>query len=330
VIINLNRRRLVWQLYPSYLLLIVLIGALVGWYVSGELRNFHYQQTATDLQARAALVEQQLPNHLNRVDRAWLTSLVEQLGKRSHTRITIIAKNGVVLADSYEDSAQMDNHGKRPEILEVFAGHPGKSIRFSATLGQSLMYVAIPIIADGELVGSVRTALPLSGIDATLQGIYIKLLSGGLILATLLAPICWWLARKLSRPLELMTTGAQQFSAGNLDVPLAVTGSLETSRLAEAMNLMAIKLADRIESEVEQRSETEAILGCMVEGVIAVDTDERIIRLNQAAAKLFTVSSQLESGRPIQEVIRQAELQRFIRRALNQACAGNTINWCRK
>ena len=212
----------------------------------------------------------------------------------------------------------MDNHGRRPEVLQAFEGQRGISIRFSNTLGQSLMYVAVPVYDAGQLIGSIRAALPVSDIDATLKRIYWKLIAAGLVISVLLAPVCWLLSRRFSRPLELMTDGAQRFSDGDLDIPLAVTGSVETRRLAEAMNQMAAKLADRIGQEVEQRSEIETVLGCMVEGIIAVDNDEQVIRLNRAAAELFAVSPQLNPGRPIQEVIRQAELQRFIRQALNQ------------
>lgn len=315
---KLNRRRLVWQLYPSYLLLILLVLLAVGWFVSGELRSFHYQQTADDLRARALLVEHQLQGQISESHQLRLSQLVKKLGAQSDTRITIIQKDGRVLADSHEEALQMDNHGQRPEVLEAFAGKQGMSIRFSKTLGQSLMYVALPIYDEGQLVGSIRTSLSVSDLNATLKGIYWQFLLGGLVIAILLAPICWWLSRRLSRPLELMTVGAQQFSRGELDIPLAITGSEETGRLAEAMNQMAVHLAERIQSEVEQRNETEAILGCMIEGIVAVDNNERVIRLNMAAAKLFAVPSNVRSGRPIQEVIRQAELQRFIRQALNQ------------
>lgn len=315
---KLNRRRLVWQLYPSYLLLIFLILLAVGWYVSGELRNFHYQQTADDLRARALLVEHQLQGQISDSHQHRLSQLVKKLGTQSGTRITIIQQDGRVLADSHEDAQQMDNHAHRPEVLEAFAGQPGMSIRFSNTLGQSLMYVAVPIYNAGQLVGSIRTSLSVSDIDATLKEIYWQLLLGGLVIAILLAPICWWLSHRLSRPLELMTAGAQRFSRGELDIPLEITGSEETGRLATAMNRMAVELAERIQREVEQRNETEAILGCMIEGIIAVDNNERVIRLNMAAAELFAVSPKLHPGRPIQEVIRQAEFQRFIRRALSQ------------
>ncbi len=314
---KLNRRRLVWQLYPSYLLLMILVLVVVGWYASGTLRNFHYRQTADDLRARAQMIEPQLQGHLNDRARLRLSQFVQQLGEKSETRITIIRNDGKVLADSHEDARHMDNHSQRPEIVQTLSAEQGMSIRFSNTLGQSLMYVAVPVYTEGERVGSIRTALPVSGIDATLKGIYWQLVLAGLAIAVLLAPPCWWLSRRLSRPLELMTDGAQRFSAGDLNIPLAVTGSLETRRLAEAMNQMAAKLADRIGQEVEQRSEIETILGCMIEGIIAVDNDEQVIRLNTAAAELFAVSPQLKPGRSIQEVIRQAELQRFIRKALN-------------
>lgn len=314
----MKRRRLVWQLYPSYLVLILLVILAVSWFVLTELRGFHYRQTTGDLQARAELVEQQLAGRFDQAHRSWLNQQVNSLGKKSETRITLVMRDGQVLADSDEDPRQMDNHGQRPEILEAFEGRTGVSTRFSNTLGQTLMYVAIPVYDEDRLIGTVRTAMPLSDIDRTFQVIYWKLFGGGLVIALLMAPICWWLSRRISRPLEQMTAGAQRFSRGELDVPLREDGSEESSRLAAAMNKMAVELSERIAREVEQRSEIETMLGCMVEGIVAVDNNERVIRLNFAAADLFGVSAKIGPGRPLQEVIRQSELQRFVSRALEQ------------
>ncbi|MCF6179979.1 MAG: ATP-binding protein, partial [Geopsychrobacter sp.] len=316
--VKLNRQRLVWQLYPSYLLMILLVLLAVIWYISGELRSFHYRQTAADLSARVRLVEPQLVGLFDDNGSERLKELTRKLGEESATRITVIRTDGKVLADSKEDAALMDNHRKRPEVKQALMGRQGMSVRFSNTLGQSLMYIAVPIMHNGRLVGSIRTALPVSDIDATLGEIQRQLLLGGLLIALLMAPICWWLSRRLSRPLELMTAGAQRFSRGELETPLQITGSQETGRLATAMNQMAVELAQRIEREVEQRGEIEAILGCMIEGIVAVDRNECVIRLNNASTELFGISPLTSPGRPIQEVIRQAELQRFIRQALSQ------------
>ena len=309
----MKSRSLVWQLYPSYLFIALLVLIGLGWYFSVALRSFHYDQTAVDLTSRALLIEEQLPNHLAG---AALTPLIQRLGEQSDTRITIIMKDGRVVADSHENALKMENHGKRPEIVTALNGKTGQSIRFSRTLGQSLMYIAVPLVQHDQLVGSVRTSRPLSDIDDALGGIYRRLLVGGFFIILLALPISWFLARRITRPLKEMTLAAQHFSHGHFTVPLAEKGSEETSRLARALNVMAGDLSIRISREEEQRSEIEAILGCMVEGIIAVDNDERVIRLNAAASKLFGVSFQSETGKPLQEMIRHAELQRFISRAL--------------
>lgn len=309
----MKSRSLVWQLYPSYLFITLLVLIGLGWYFSVALRSFHYDQTAVDLTSRALLIEEQLPNHLAG---AALTPLIQRLGEQSDTRITIIMKDGRVVADSHENALKMENHGKRPEIVTALSGKTGQSIRFSRTLGQSLMYVAVPLVQHDRLVGSVRTARPLSDIDDALGGIYRRLFVGGFFIILLALPIAWFLARRITRPLKEMTLAAQHFSHGHFTVPLVEKGSEETSRLARALNVMAGDLSTRISREEEQRSEIEAILGCMVEGIIAVDNDERVLRLNAAASQLFGISLQSETGKPLQELIRHAELQRFISRAL--------------
>lgn len=310
-------RRIVWQIYLPYLFLIlfVLIGS--GWYMSITVRAFYYNDTVKDLRARAQLISQQLQGRFDESHREALSQLVEQLGQRSGTRITIIRLDGLVLADSHEDATRMEDHSGRPEIMAAVSLGEGSTVRFSNTLGQTLMYVALAYQESGNLLGTVRTSVSVTDIDQALDAIQWRLFVGGLIIALLAAPMSWFLSRRISRPLELMTVAAQRFSQGDLETPIIETGSEEAHRLARALNMMAHELSDRIYREVEQRGEIEAILGCMVEGIIAVDNDENVIRLNSAAAKLFNIALSGEPGRPIQEVIRHAELQRFVGRALS-------------
>jgi len=313
----MKARRLLWQLYPSYLLLILLLLLAVTWYVSVELRAFHYQQTKLDLRARTTLVEQQLASRIAHAQGGQLDSLIRRLGEKSGTRITIILPDGQVLADSREAPHLMDNHRTRPEIARALKGEEGVSIRFSNTLGQTLMYVAKPAVVDGRIIGCVRTAIPMTAVERTLSSIYPKIAGGGLLIAVLAAIGCLWLSRRLSQPLEQMEMGAQRFARGELALPLNVSGSKEMRRLGEAMNQMAKELAQRIEMVSDQRNEIEAVLASMSEGVLAVDNEERILRLNQAAKSLFAVSDNPPQGKQIQEVIRQADLQLFVRRALS-------------
>lgn len=311
------KRRLIWQIYPSYLIIIVLVIIGLGWYVSLAVRDFYYDHTANDLAARAQLISQQLDGRFSADHSAEMQPLMRRLGESSSTRITIIRRDGLVLADSHEDAKRMENHGQRPEVKAAMNSASGRSTRFSNTLGQTLMYVALPYEEQGQIVGTIRTARSVSDIDQALSGITWKMVIGGFLVALLAAPISWILSRKICRPLELMTTAAQKFARGDLEAPLIESGTEEAHRLAQSLNTMAHELSERINREVEQRGEIEAILGCMVEGIIAVDIDENVIRLNSAAAELFATNAESEPNRPIQEVIRHADLQRFVSRALS-------------
>jgi two-component system phosphate regulon sensor histidine kinase PhoR len=82
------------------------------------------------------------------------------------------------------------------------------------------------------------------------------------------------------------------------------------------MNHMAGQLDERIKTIVQQRNEQEAVLESMVEGVLAVDSQEKILNLNAAAASQFGVKPDFARGKAIQEVIRNADLHRFVSQTL--------------
>lgn len=311
----MKHHRLFWQIYPSYFLIIALVLIGLGWSFSISLRNFYYQQSSGDLKARAQLVALQLKEHIQLDDSEKLIDYIVRLGQQSETRITIIENDGEVLADSHQKISNMDNHRQRPEVVMAREQGEGVSVRYSNSVHQQQMYYAMLLQTKNSPVRTVRTAIPLSVIDRALSDIYRRLMMIGLVVAFAIIPVAWFLSRRISRPLELMTSAAQRFSQGDLATPLAEVGSVETSRLARALNTMADELSRMIRREVDQRAEIEAILGCMIEGIIAVDQDARVLRLNTAAIKMFGVKK-FQSGRLIEEVIRHAELQQFIHKAL--------------
>ncbi|MEM7626992.1 MAG: ATP-binding protein [Planctomycetota bacterium] len=77
------------------------------------------------------------------------------------------------------------------------------------------------------------------------------------------------------------------------------------------------QLHERLAAVERRRSELEAVLSSMVEGVAAIDTEERLISLNRAAAQLLSLDPKRVIGRPIQEVVRNARLQALVAEALN-------------
>jgi len=312
-----KRRKLFWQIFPSYLLITLLSLFAVSWYASKSLRQFYLDQTAIDLQSRAILLEKLVISHLSPLDAAFVDSICKAMGKSTATRFTIILPSGKVVGDSIETPEQMDNHANRPEIIQAYGRKIGRSIRYSNTLLQEMMYVAAPILHNERTLAVVRASLPVTFIDRELKSIQVKIIIGGLIIAILAAGISLIISRRISRPIEKMKEGADQFASGNLSHRLTVPESAEIASLAEAMNQMAAQLESRIKTVINQRNQLETVLSSMLEGVIAVDKDERIISMNQAAARLFESDLSTYQNRSVQEVIRNIAFQQFIGKAIS-------------
>ncbi|WP_432798907.1 HAMP domain-containing sensor histidine kinase [Poriferisphaera sp. WC338] len=140
-----------------------------------------------------------------------------------------------------------------------------------------------------------------------------------LIGAGILAVICLFILITISRSLRDLRQSAGRFAQGDLTQHVAVKGPLQIAELAEAMNTMARQLEDRLSTVVNQRNELGAVLTSMVEGVLAIDMDEHILSMNNAAATMLKVEPTQAIGRAIQEVVRNTALQTFVQRTFRES-----------
>jgi two-component system, OmpR family, phosphate regulon sensor histidine kinase PhoR len=314
----MRSKPLFWQIYPSYILIIVLAIVAVSGLHSRSRRNFYLGQVATELEVRARLFEDQVAHLLLANDNAALDTASKRLGRNTGTRFTVVLPSGRVVADSLEDPARMDNHANRPEIVSALRNLVGRDERPSRTIQEPMMYVALPVrdAAGQPIVGVVRAARSISEIDRELRASYRDMVVRGLLVVLAAGVLGYYLSRRLSRPLVMMKQGAERFAQGSFEQKLQIAGSREAGALARAMNVMAGQLDERIRTISQQRNEQQAVLTSMVEGVVALDNDERILHLNRAAADLLGLDAATVAGRRLEEVVRKADLQRFVGRAL--------------
>lgn len=312
-----RRKRLIWHLYPSYLLIILISIVVVTWYASIEARRFLLEQAETDLKARAELFEDMIVSFLDPLNRDKIDLLCKDAGKRASTRITVILPSGEVAGDTDSDPKTMDNHSDRLEFIDASTGDSGMSIRTSRTLAKDFMYVGIPIRKGDKLLAVIRTSIPVDVIDKVIESIQKKIILVSLIISLLGAIISLVVSRRISRPIEKLKEGAGYFIQGDFNYRLPASGIEEIDSLDDSMKDMARQLHARINTITRQRTEIEAILSSMLEGVIAVDADERIIIMNNSAAKMFGCDPSTVQGRSIQEMIRNTHLQQFISETLS-------------
>jgi two-component system phosphate regulon sensor histidine kinase PhoR len=318
------RRSLLWQLYPVYLLIIVIALFTITWYLSWLLPDFYHNQVAEGLQARANLIKDQFLEKLRVEDFKGMEALCKELGKSSSTRITIILPNGKVAADSEENPADMENHSNRPEFKDAFEEGIGKSVRFSHTLDQNMMYLAVPIKEQGKILAVVRTSVPVVAVNEKLYDLNNKIILSAIIVAICAAIATLIVSRRISQPIKQMKETAQRFALGQLELRVPLLKQGELTELAQALNEMAQQLQDRIQTITQQRNELKAILSSMVEGVVAIDSNGYIVNINEAAANFLNTDIAKAQGSSIEEVIRNTEFQEFIKGILNEEQSGQT------
>ena len=313
----MRRRRLLWQLYPSYLLLIVLALLAATWHASSSADRFYREQAARNMEVRARLVARHLSKTLSAsAPRERVEPVCRELGQLTATRITVIRADGAVIGDSESDPEGMENHANRPEVREALAGRVGVSMRQSPTLGRQMIYVAVAMPSPDWRGTVVRTAMSLSYVDLAVRELQKRIAVAGLLIALFAAIVCLLVSRRIARPLEEMRQGVQRLAAGELGHRLHPPRTQEIASLAEVINQMAGQLEDRLRVITAQRNEQEAVFRSMVEGVLAVDMRERVLRMNQAAGALLHVSAETAQGKAIQEVVRNTDLQKFVALAL--------------
>ena len=317
----MTRKRLLWHLLPWYLIAAAVCLAGLIAYSSRAFTGFYVGQRERDLSALARVTAFEIADRTTggADTAAALENLCRDLGRGAGARLTVIDPAGRVLCDSEKDPASLENHGARPEVREALEGRTGTAVRFSSTLEENLLYVAVPFaLRRGERRGALRglgrrRCAPRSGACAATW-------SSGRS-----PPWPWSSSSAPCSPgawpprCASCGSGAARFAHGDFSLPLPIPVFDEFAVVAEEMNRMAGQLDERIRGEVRQRQELEAVLSSMVEGVLAFDREANLISLNGAAARLLGVRAEQVRGRSIQEAVRNPELQEFVALTLSQA-----------
>jgi len=317
---KIKRKTLFWKLYPSFLIISFISLLAIVMIALWSFKSFYYQERALDLEIRAKILTPEFSRLIQSQSFQEIQSKSQKLGDDSSTRITIILPSGKIIGDNKKDPATMDNHKNRPEIAQAILSGKGLSIRYGHTLAIDSMYFAIPIIVEDKIIGIMRTSTPLFTLQNALWSIYYKVSLGFFILIIMTAFTSWWMSKSLVRPLEIIKTQAQILAKGDFSsrVELRSNDSLESEELGQAFNEIAIQLNQRIEIILNQRNEQEAVFSSMIEGVIAVDSSENILRINQAAYNILKISEKNIEGIKLNNVINNAELHNLILFALQQ------------
>jgi len=293
----MKNKRLFWQLFPTYILLVSLTLALLMGLGSIPIKDFFFEKTRTDLESRAKLLSTQLLPYLKKGEFHRVQEIIKELGSTSSTRFTVIDLNGRVLADSEQSPSKMNNHLEREEIQQAIAQNSGMAIRYSESVKDQLMYYATTFpINDNEKV-ILRVSLPLTALNKTLNHIFVRVSVSALGLLLMMALFSWWMAKRMSKPLEKIRQQARNFAKGDFTKQIVFRSRdpLELYQLGTSLNDLARELDKKIKTIVSQNDQQNAIFSNMAEGVMVIEPTGLITFMNSAAQKILNIDFKKDS-----------------------------------
>lgn len=311
---NLSLRKQFLLLF-IFIEVLVLVGLML--YLNHNEREFYLNQLKINLVHESRLILDNEKLDLTRPP-AELDSWIKELGDKIDKRITVITREGLVIADSAYDPAEMDNHINRPEINEVLEGNKtGLSIRRSKTLEKEMFYLTLPIKVQGEIVGFIRLSKSLQDINSVIRKNIINYLIFLFITLIITLLLLWKISKDIINPLNQVANLAGKLARGNFQERINLKNyKNEIGTLARMFNFMAAQLENKINEISEEKNRAEAILTSMVDGLIATDRDKKIRIINPAAKKMFAIEEKEIKGKELIEVVRHHEIDRFLENSL--------------
>lgn len=304
--------RLFWKLFASFTVLNLVATATFVVIVSGWQQDQVTEQIRQHLYDTAALVRSAVAELLPRGQSQELQEHIRTLGREIDTRITVVATAGDVLADSSEDTLdgvnRMENHKDRLELVQARTHGHGTSERVSPTLGEPMLYVALRVGDEQNSPGLVRTALPMTAVLAEGATIQRLIWMVAMIVSVAVAGLSYVLAARIVSPVYTLTTAAEAIAAGEYRQSVFLQNRDELGVLAKSFNRMTRQLNVRETQLRESSRRLIAVLEGMVEGVIALDDQERIVLANAAAGRLLGFVPAEAEGRSLLEVVRNRSI----------------------
>ena len=219
--------------------------------------------------------------------------VVDEIAEAAGARLTLIRRDGAVVADSEADPATMENHATRPEFAAALAGGVGVSARISSTVGAEFLYVAV-----ASQDGALRLALPLSEIRARTQEIRARILR--LTLAAFIPAVflAFWLAQRLSARLSQIMSFSRDLARGDFQAPAPAFSGGELGELRLTLQTTADRLRSLFEQLQEERSRFAAAVNGIGAGVLVMDRERRAIVCNPAMRRMFPNENLRVGDRP--------------------------------
>lgn len=277
-----------WKLYLTYSLLFNLSLVLILSTLYINLKSSLWEETTSQLNDKLSLLTPFAKNILDQPDKPTWDHLIKELGKSSNTRISIIHNNGLVLADSeHSFDRHFSQHSDRPEFIDALKNKLSRMIRFSKSLNQDMYYLAKLVTSPSGTPGVLRVSVPVEIVSTKIQGLFSLIALAAISGIILVLIVSYFLAKRFTDPITELIHTCEAMIEGSYNKKITKISRDELGILAYTFNKLGDEISSRINTISLERGQLQSMLSAMVEGIVSVDHQNRILFHNNAASILL-------------------------------------------
>ncbi|MFQ5715187.1 MAG: ATP-binding protein [Candidatus Scalinduaceae bacterium] len=304
------------KVFGGYLLIVIVILATTFPLSFRAIRHQHINTLTGNLKNLCLTLKLKISPLLanNRIEE--LDTLIKKLGRQIETRITVVNLDGIVLADSEKDPALMENHKNRLEIVQAVRDGIGTSLRYSTTVKEEMLYVAVPIEKDSNISGILRASLFLNEINTLLKNLQMTIIKIAVIIVAILLLGAFLFSRNLSRPLKELGAASRKVAQGDFNTKVYLKNRDEIKELGDSFNYMTDQIKTLFTQLSYQKEELNSIISSIKEGLCVLDNEGKITVSNESFRKI--VQNDSVKGKFYWEVLRKIKFDELIKKVKDE------------
>jgi two-component system phosphate regulon sensor histidine kinase PhoR len=206
----------------------------------------------------------------------------------------------------------MENHRYRPEVTEALEGRIGKSLRYSVTVEEKMLYVGLPLESDGRVQAVLRLSLLMKTIDVLLGSLRTTIGRSILLSAVAALLLAFLLSLGFTRPIRKLTAAARDVESGRFGTRVTLHSKDDFRELGLAFNAMTQRIETLFADLSRQKEGLANVMASIDEGLLVIDAEGRIIMANERFRKL--IGEDAPEGKYYWEMVRKPKIQEFIAR----------------
>ena len=287
------------KLFFGFTALLFAFAIITSLFAYSSIKQYNLEIFKKDLYNLNSLLEENVKNSIISHDTVSLRKYINESGKKINIRLSIIGKDGKVLADSRANADTMENHLNRPEIQQALKHNRfGSSERYSHTMQNDMLYVAFPIYNNNnEIVGFLRSSYFLQDLNPLLTNLSQNLLKIFLFSILFVLIGVYIIARNISKPISDLSSATKKVAKGEFSALLSTKRKDEFGELVEDFNFMSKQIRELFDELNSQKNELRSIISAIPDGILVI-RNEFVLLTNIAFERMFNVkfSNQMKTS----------------------------------